>query len=1286
MIHLFRSAAAKLWAVSILVLILLGIGVGIARLGLPWVKEFRPEAEALAAEFFGVPVEIGGLRARMRGLTPELELQQVRLLDPATRLPQLAFHTLRAEFAPLDSLLGGALHFGEIELSGARLALWRRPDGRLGLRGLHVSDHEPLDLIQPLLRDGRLRLRDSELLLELGPGPGVPLEDLDLAIRNDGARHQLEGRAQVGGRPGAWLRFSADLQGRLDAAAGFNAEFYLKAKKLPLSALARMLPLGAYRAEAGSLELEIWGQLEGFRLRRLDGSLGLADLVLAASDEPQLRWSLDRLDTGLDWRRQRHGWRVDLTRLRLHQGAARWPGSRLAIDFADAAPEGPRLSLGADRLPIGDLATALALAPLPAEIHAALVGAVPRGELHGLQLRFYPNAEMPRWQARGAVTGLSSRPWKRVPGVSGLTFGFAAGPQAGRLDLDSRDMELALPWLFRDPLPLQELAGRLGWKRGAGGLALSAERIQASNPDLETWSRLRWERPADGTSPLLDLQVEFRNADEAAVERYLPVGIMNPRLVRWLERAVVSARVPAGTALFRGPLEAFPFEGGEGRFEAWFGLEEAVLEYLDDWPRIEGANAELRFVDNTLEIEVGDGWILGNRIEQAEVRFASLKPTAPMQVSGRLRGPFEDQLRVLRETPLEARFGALARLLRGRGESRLELGFEVPLRPGARPTRVEGDLIWDGAAALELLDADLLLSRLDGTLHFSLDGLSAKGISAQALDTEVRIDVGRIDAGHQVVARGRLAARTLAARYPDIGLEHLAGSSDWRLQLDVPDNVDGSLPTRRLQLRSDLIGMSVDLPAPLGKGAEESLTLRLATELSGEPLTRLDLRYGELVDMALVLERLPEGGSAMERCQVLFGGGSAELRASPGLHLEGRLDYLALDPWINWLQARDVGTGSGQDGAELLQGADLEVETLDTRGYRFADTRLALRAGNAAWLGRINSSRLDGDFYLPVGEGAGPLTLNLKRLDLPLTASDRPEGEAQPGPPLDPRAMPALELNLEQLSYNSEPVGSLRLLSSKRPAGLELEHLELRGPRLQVDASGTWAVGPEGPGTGLELEARSPDVGELLRTFEVNSVMEQGAAEVEASLEWPGGPLPSSLVALRGRFDFHIGAGRFLDVDPGLGRVLGLFSLSALRRRLALDFSDTFREGFAFDNIRGAFLLDGGSAYTSDSSLEGPAARIDIMGRTDLSERRYDQYVTVTPRVSSTIPVAAALAGGPGVGAAVLLAQQLVGKRLEAMASYQYQVRGPWDDPEITRIQARSRRSGGDGLGLIEQE
>ena len=427
MIRLFRSAAAKLWAASMLALILFGIGVGAARLGLPWVEELRPEAEALAAGLFDVPVEIGGLRARLRGLTPELELQRVRLLDPDTRLPQLAFRTLRVSVAPLDSLLRGALHFGDITLAGARLTLGRLPDGRLGLRGLRASNRDPLDLIRPLLRDGRVQLRESELLLELGPGPGVLLEDLELAIRNHGERHQLEGQAQVGGRPGARLSFAADLKGRLAAAARFNGDFYLKAAELPLPALAGLFLSGPYRAEAGSLELELWGRLEGFRLQRLDGRLRLADLALAVNGEPRRRWSTERLDTGLDWQRRGQGWRLDLTRLQLHRGPTRWPGSRLAFAYAGGAAEASRLDVGADRLPIAELASALALAPLPAEIHAALSGAAPRGALQGLQLRLYPGAETPRWQARGRILGFSSRPWERLPGVTGLTLGFAAG-------------------------------------------------------------------------------------------------------------------------------------------------------------------------------------------------------------------------------------------------------------------------------------------------------------------------------------------------------------------------------------------------------------------------------------------------------------------------------------------------------------------------------------------------------------------------------------------------------------------------------------------------------------------------------------------------------------------------------------------------------------------------------------------------------------------------------------------------------------------------------------------
>ena len=99
MIRLFKSAAAKLWLALLLALllslILLGIGTQTARFLLPWLGDYRAELEAQASAALGVPVHLGGVGARLRGFSPELELRDVELLDPQTGEPALGFSRVR---------------------------------------------------------------------------------------------------------------------------------------------------------------------------------------------------------------------------------------------------------------------------------------------------------------------------------------------------------------------------------------------------------------------------------------------------------------------------------------------------------------------------------------------------------------------------------------------------------------------------------------------------------------------------------------------------------------------------------------------------------------------------------------------------------------------------------------------------------------------------------------------------------------------------------------------------------------------------------------------------------------------------------------------------------------------------------------------------------------------------------------------------------------------------------------------------------------------------------------
>jgi len=133
--------------------------------------------------------------------------------------------------------------------------------------------------------------------------------------------------------------------------------------------------------------------------------------------------------------------------------------------------------------------------------------------------------------------------------------------------------------------------------------------------------------------------------------------------------------------------------------------------------------------------------------------------------------------------------------------------------------------------------------------------------------------------------------------------------------------------------------------------------------------------------------------------------------------------------------------------------------------------------------------------------------------------------------------------------------------------------------------------------------------------------------------------------------------------------VLGLASLGELRRRLALDFSDLTDKGFAFDTVRGSFDLHDGSAQTEDVLVKGPAAEIGLIGRVGLKNHDYDQTAVVTGNVSSTLPLAAFVAG-PVVGGVALVFTQVFKRPLKGLARAYYRITGSWDNPTVERIKS----------------
>jgi len=242
---------------------------------------------------------------------------------------------------------------------------------------------------------------------------------------------------------------------------------------------------------------------------------------------------------------------------------------------------------------------------------------------------------------------------------------------------------------------------------------------------------------------------------------------------------------------------------------------------------------------------------------------------------------------------------------------------------------------------------------------------------------------------------------------------------------------------------------------------------------------------------------------------------------------------------------------------------------------------------------------------------------------------------------------------------------------AKLDDGIALKQLNVTSPNMNVSAHGEWRGKDEGTSR-IEGTLTSTDVQSTLKDLGYADVIQARTGKVEFDLNWVGAPTAEALAQVAGHVQLSLDKGQVTGLKPGAGRVLGLASIAALPRRLALDFSDLTDKGLAFDTVRGDFDLRDGNAYTENLLLKGPAGEIGLIGRVGLKNKDYDQTAVVTGNVgnSLSIPVASALVGGPVVGAAVLLFTQVFKQPLKGLARGYYRITGSWDNPTVERIKS----------------
>ena len=511
---------------------------------------------------------------------------------------------------------------------------------------------------------------------------------------------------------------------------------------------------------------------------------------------------------------------------------------------------------------------------------------------------------------------------------------------------------------------------------------------------------------------------------------------------------------------------------------------------------------------------------------------------------------------------------------------------------------------------------------------------------------------------------------------------------------------DGAGDRVTLRVTADLTDVSLDLPPPFGKTEGTARTLGIESRIgSTERVT--GIRYGDLA--GAVLRLVPDGDrSRIERGEIRLGATPVALPDAPGVRVRGALATLDTGAWFA-LDA-DISSAFFDDDAardaplETAWEVSIDTASLTAVGARFPDARIRAAPGaDGAWRLDLAGPRLEGEIRIPADPGAGPVTADFEHAVFERVSEDPPDERVSGDPPdervsgeppdervsgeppderrsgeppderrrLDPRTLPALSFSARRFVFDGLDLGHVTFATVPSEHGMRLERLHVPAGSFEGIATGDWSLVDGEHRTGFEMVVYGDDLGRMLGALGYDdSTVDGGATDVSMRGSWAGTPADFALGRLNGTMRLRSGEGRLRRLRRGMtGRVFGLLTITSLPRRLILDFSDFFGSGFEYDRIEGNFVIERGDVHTTDLVMDSDAARFEVVGRTGLVNEDYDKIVTVTPKLTSTLPFVP-----------IWLAQKIFNTEgFDESFAYQYTITGTWDEPEIEPV-IRSQR------------
>jgi uncharacterized protein (TIGR02099 family) len=1294
----------QLWLTGVVGLVLLALYTSLGRQLIPLVETLNDDIEEMLSVQLGLPVTIESLEGDWIWFSPAINVNNIAIGELDN---QLHAKRLEAELDVSASLFYRSLVFKKITLNGVKLSVFQDETlawsiGQFSLNNNAGDIPNPeIEVKKPLwlkllAQQGELHLLNWQVDVQIFAEEKERVELIDLRLRNKGLRHWLDGEVRLGGKAGAILTTQLEVEGDLWELAESNGRGYVELEPREWKS---WVPL-----KDKSLALEklvvggkVWVELEQGLLHSLDGYIDIPQYkIFKQGSDYQQKLSLESGRITLAGRRDELNWHL------WFNSEAQWL-SALTVSL----PQG-RLSYlaglaGGWQLVLKDLdleTTANLIEDfelLPQDYTDYIANLQPQGLAEKIQINIIPEKDW-RWGVSVDLTDTSIIGWEGIPTVEGINGTVSLNETKGQVSIRERDILLNFPDLYPQSWELQQLSTQIFWQIEDEYLRLVSPFIRAKLPgspiiQAEIAGGFSLYEPLEDSEvePQLNLSLGFKNVPVQAQQQFLPPTAL-PSLSDWLNYNIHMGDIKEGTFLYSGSIGPDVLDEALTT-QLYLDIENASLNYLSGWPEVTDLKMKLILDSPSVDVWLHSAKTLGGGLVTNSGRIrvrTDSNNISWMTVKGEIKGSAQEGLGYLQTTPLADDLDRAFDHWRAQGTLHSKFYAQIPLsspeeissvdNPLSSKIRLTSDL---KKVDLEVTDLDLKFNNITGLLVFDSEkGLSAKKLIANTFGGQVvtSIHSENIDDTFDIKinVKGKAETEKVKQWQPLFLLEPISGNLDYQLELDLKPLSRGGMT---LAINSDLVGVTIDTPAPFGKLKDETIPFKLSIKNARD--MRLGFTYGDWANGVMALDQ-----GELKRGQIYLGTTQAYLPSDDGLRINGNLpvEIDAKAWWELWQKiepAEEVSNNENEAGsaeqskAVLLTHIDISAAKVNAWQQPMGRSRIVGDYSWGQWQFQLDSDLVKGNIIL---NDDGPISLMLDYIHMPVVATASAEtikfGSSEAVDSLqdvDPNSIPAIDLKVEEIFLGTSNFGRWDVTVRQKPDYTQIHINDSLAKALKVQGNINWSKAEGEHKTHLELlRISSNDLGDTQRAFRNAAAIESKNARFDVDMTWQGSPAKFNYTTLNGLVKASVKDGVLVSDNSGALKAFGVLNFNSISRRLKLDFSDLYETGVVFDSLKARMSFENGLAtFVDPLVVDSPSVKFQSSGSIDFNAETVDQKLIVTFPIASSLPLVAVLAGlTPAIAGAIYITDKLIGEELERFTSASYTVTGTLENPQLTINQA----------------